>query len=287
MSAVQPLSGSVIERLPFEDYARLGGVHATGLKDMLVSPLLYVRRRLAGVADNDALRIGRAIHTAVLEPDDFALSYAVWKKSDGKQRRGAAWEAFKTANAGRTILTEQQYRQAIAIRDSARKHPIARRFLGQDGSRELTIKWTHPRTGLLCVSRIDLLCSAIVDLKSTANLAPGKFSSDAARFGYPLQMAFYADAVAAAGYGALPTKLIALQKAFPYDVVVYDVDEEVLRVGRDQYENALDKLVECERTKTWPGIAQDGEVKLFLPSWAHPEDEGPDESQPIEEDVAF
>jgi exodeoxyribonuclease VIII len=287
VSAAQPLDASVIDRLPFEQYVRLEGVHATGLKDMHVSPRLYWRRRQAGFPDNDTLRLGRAGHTAVLEPDTFLLNYAVWRKSDGKVRNGKKWEAFQAANGNRTILTERQYFTALGMRDAARAHPVARKYLEQRGQAELTIRWVHPRTGVSCVSRIDLLTDAIIDIKTTKSTAPGKFSSDAARYCYPLQLAFYADAVAAAGLGARPTKILAIQNIEPFDVAVFDVDEDVLGVGRDQYENALDKLIECEREKRWPGTAEDGEVKLFLPSWAAQQEEGPDESLPIEDDVAF
>src|SRR3990167_8857553 len=100
----------IIERLPFERYVGIAdALHATGLKDMLMSPLHYNWWRTHKRADKDTFRVGRAGHTAILEPDRFLLEYTVWRnKPDGKTRKrdGKEWEAFKEANKDKTILTE-------------------------------------------------------------------------------------------------------------------------------------------------------------------------------------
>lgn len=275
MSAVQPLPMSVIHALPFEKYVELDGVHATGLKDMAVSPLLYKSRRENKRPDSDTLRRGRAAHTAMLEPDRFMRDYVLWPKSNGR-RFGKKWDAFREMAGERTVINEQIYDAALRMRDAVRSHPVASVYLAERGKAELTIKWTHPRTGAGCVSRIDWLCSALVDLKTTRNPAPGKFSSDAARFGYMLQLAFYGDAVASAGFGALPTVIIAAQSVEPYDVAVFDIPEDQLQTGRTQYEAALDRLIECQRADVWPGIAPERQ-ELRLPAWATAEQD----SEPI------
>jgi hypothetical protein len=274
VSAVTALQGEIVDRLPFEEYIGLEGVHATGLKDMHVSPLLYRRRRDVPRQDADFFRVGRATHTATLEPLRFLKEYVLWPKSNGR-RFGKKWNEFREQAGARTILTEAQYELATRLSEAVRSHKVAGKYLAERGRAELTIRWQHPRTGVRCVSRIDWLCSVVGDLKATRNPSPGKFSTDAARLGYALQMAFYADAVAAAGFGALQTKLFAVQNVEPFDVVVFDVDEETLRIGREQYENALDKLIECERSGEWPGLAGDEEVKLRLPAWATAEADDP------------
>ena len=273
---------TAIASLPFEDYTELRGIHATALKDLLVSPLLYKYRRDHPRQDKDAFRVGRACHTAMLEPDRFPLEYSVWRKKQGI-RRGRKWEAFCTANEGRTILTEAQYDTAIALRDSARSHAVASQLLAGPGRNELTVKWKHPRTGRDCVSRLDRLTKALVDVKTARDVSPRRFCADAAKFGYAMQLAFYADAVAVAFGETPPVKLLVGQNAAPFDVAVYDVPEDVLSFGRKQYEDALDLLAKCEESDKWPGQAPDEEVTLKLPLWAAPDfDEGgPDEAAPI------
>jgi hypothetical protein len=271
MSTVHALQGEAIRGLPFEKYLDMTEESATSLKDMAVSPLLYFRRREMERPDTDTLRTGRAGHTAILEPDRFMLEYALWPEDNGA-RRGKKWDAFKEMHQGQTILVEKQYRTALKMRDAARRHPVARKYLEERGQAEVSIKWTHPRTGIKCKSRLDWLCSTLTDLKSTRNPSPGKFATDAAKFGYDLQLAFYSDALATVGV-VLPVKIIAVQNVEPFDVVVFNVPEEVLTTGRFKYEEALDKVIACRKSGEWPGLAHNEEVELRLPDWAVAETE--------------
>lgn len=173
-------------------------------------------------------------------------------------------------NADKTILTVPQYELALKMRDAARAHPVASRLLLERGRNEITIEWEHERTGTQCKSRVDRLCSALVDIKTTRDPSPQSFSRDAGKYGYALQLAFYAEACRVAGLGELPVKIIAAQNCEPYDVVVYDLDEEILSHGREQYELALMKLVNCNESQEWPGVAPNEEVTLRLPAWMSP-----------------
>ena len=48
-------------------------------------------------ADTTALKVGRAVHTAVFEPDRLLRDYVLW---DGGDRRGKEWTAFKELHEG-------------------------------------------------------------------------------------------------------------------------------------------------------------------------------------------
>jgi hypothetical protein len=265
----------ITERLPFDKYIRLPGVHSTALKDMLVSPRAYRSRMTREPQDRDTLRVGRAGHTFTLEPDRAMLDYAVFtaKDDDGnlRIRRGKVWDAFCEANADKTILTVPQYETAVEVRDAVRSHPVAGALLAEKGKAELTIEWTHERTGIRCVSRFDWLCgSALVDLKLTRDPSPGSFSRDAAKYGYPFQLAMYSEALRVADLGPRPVKIIAAQNVDPFDVVVFDIGEELLGHGREQFEMAMTKLAACNESRLWPGIAPNEELSLALPAWASP-----------------
>lgn len=268
------MHAQVIERLPFEEYVRLDGVHSSTLKSILVSPRAYRAAVDRPREDKDTLRLGRAGHTASLEPDRFLLEYAVFtaKNDDGKSRirRGEVWDKFCEANADKTILTVSQYETAIRVRDAVRSHAVAGGLLTEKGRAEVTVEWVHEATGLRCVSRIDWLCSALCDLKLTRDPLPDSFSRDAAKYGYAFQLSMYREACRVSGLGELPTKIIAAQNCEPFDVVVYDLDEEILSHGREQFEIAMIKLATCLESNTWPGVAPNEEMALRLPAWATP-----------------
>jgi hypothetical protein len=256
---------AALERVPFEQYVKSPALHATALKYVLTSPLAYRYNLDHPKEDNDRLTLGRACHTAVLEPDRFLREYVLW---EGGRRFGKQWESFREANNAKTILTVQQYEEALRIRDAVRGHRAALNLLSESGGKsEVTLKWEHPRTGLKCKGRVDWLCSSLVDLKTTRNPDPRKFEADAGRLGYVFQLAFYLDGIASVLGKALPAKIIAVQSVAPYDVVVYDVPEDVLAVGHEQVERAIDLVAQCTAANDWPGIAAD-EVPLRLPAWA-------------------
>lgn len=260
------MTATVHENLPFDRYVQLPGESASGLRDFIVSPLLYRWRRDHPKPQTDAMVTGRATHTAILEPHRFSSDYVLW---DGNARRGKDWDAFRLQHEpfGRTILTENQRDTAVAVAKAVRSHPIAGAILAEAGRAELSITWTHARTGTPMKARIDWLCSALVDLKTSRDVEPRLFSGQVARLGYHVQMAIYRAALLQLGVD-VPTKLVTAQNIEPYDVAVYSIPEDVILVGEQAYEQALDRLALCRSRGEWPGIAHDEELELHLPTWA-------------------
>lgn len=256
----------LIEGLSFADYVAMPGVNASSLRGMLVSPLAYKRGRDIPREDTDSMRIGRAAHTLILEPGKFDRQYAFWT---GGRRAGKEWDAFTHNNEGRTILTGAQLDVVQRIHVAATNHAVAGGYLLDRGKAEVVLTWQHQRTGLDCKARLDWLVSdAIVDLKTTRDPSPAKFSADAARLGIVMQLAWYVDGAHANLGQTMPAKIIAVQNCEPFDVVVYDVPPETLAIGHSQFETALDRLLECRATNRWPGLAPHEEVTLHLPAWA-------------------
>lgn len=264
MSAIYPL---IFERLPFEKYRELKGLHSTSLRRALVSPLEYHYYTTNEQEDSDTYRIGRAAHTATLEPLQFLREYILW---EGGTRRGKDWDAFEIEHAGKTILKAEQYDVATAASEAIRSHPVAGPLFVGAGRNELSIQFRH-ESGALCKARIDRLCdAALIDIKTAADITPHGFAAAAFRYGYFTQMAFYADAVKAAGLGVFPVKIVVVQKKAPFDVTVYDIGDDELAAGRKEYERAIAIVAECEASGKWPGQAPIEALPLKLPHWALP-----------------
>lgn len=279
------MQAQVIERMEWEDYERLPDIHCTELKHLLTSPLTFKRRREIRREPTDQMIEGQAGHTAILEPDEFIRRYVLW---EGGVRRGKTWDAFEAqaSSARKTVLTEAQYSKALRMRDAARNHPIAGRILSEKASVELSLRW-EARPGLTVKCRLDWIGSALVDLKSSRDVAHYRFAAQAAQLGYPMQLDTYRAAAMSAGLmnTGTPVKIIAVQNGEPFDVVVYSIDAETLNVGRIDRERALDIYTACERDQYWPGIAEDTEIPLMLPKWAHPLNDEP--AAVNDDDLAF
>ena len=261
------MTARLIENLPIEDYFRIEAESATGLKNLLISPYCYQYRKEHDRPDKRELRIGRATHTAVLEPAKFSAGYVVYP---GKVRNGKEWDAFKLEHESRglTILSRTEYDNALTIAAAVRANARAAELLDEDGRAEVSVVWKHERTGLTLKSRPDWLCSALVDLKTGREVDSHMFTNASARLKYHVQLAMYQAALLTLGMPPRPAKIIAAQNHEPYDVAVYRFTDRALLEGERLYETALDKLARCRDEGRWPGVDAGEELELDLPGWA-------------------
>ena len=261
----------LIPNLPFSDYLQLPGLSASALKHLLRSPMAYRWAMDHPLEPSAAMALGSAAHTAILEPHRLKTDYILW---EGGTRRGKAWEEFRAINANKSILTRDEFEDVKGMHEAVRTFPPAMRYL-QCGEAEVSMQWSMG--GRAFRGRIDWLTQVdghpvIVDLKTTRDARPFKFGSDAFRLGYHLQFALYVD-----GFKAITGKdarfvVIAVESKGPFEPAVFEVPEDVLQRGREEYERLVALLDECEATDSWPPACEAAQPLQF-PSYAfEPED---------------
>ena len=239
--------------MPFADYLAIEGEHFTTLKVALRSGAHYKAAKATPRKDSPALALGRACHTAILEPDRIALDLAVLP--DGIDRRTKAGKeehaAFVEASKGRTILDADGYETVIAIRDAVWGHSEARALL-MNASVEQVAQWLDEETCLVCKLRADGISgAALLDVKTIASLARLKWAIRDYR--YLMQSAFYSDGLRACGVEIATAYIIAVEKVPPFDVAVLRVGENEIAQGRADYRAALDTVRACTDAGEWPG----------------------------------
>ena len=262
--------------MTFEEYIAIDRVNWSTLKSILKSPRHYQHALATPRKDTPALAMGRAVHCAVLEPDELLLRYAV--RPDGIDRRTKAgkeeWAAFVAANEGKDVLDADDYRRALAIRDAVRSHPVAAGLVTGAGENEQSIVWT--RDGIDCKGRLDRVTpSAIVDLKTARDIDARAFGRTAAAYAYHAQLAWYQDGWERVTGSRLPCVIVAVESDAPHDVAVIDVDDDALEAGREDVARALAVLSECRASGEWPG-RYPARVGLQLPAYLFA-DEGADD----------
>jgi hypothetical protein len=276
--------------LTYQQYAAIDAARHSQLKEMAVSPKRYRWALDHPREDTDAFRWGRLVHTAALEPHLLTDTYVAGEHGigpdftiwEGAQRRGKAWDAFQAEHDGRPILTIKKFGELVALREKAalvasvlHSDPIAGPMLAA-GHREGAVVWVDERTGLRCKARFDTAFLTkdghLADLKTSARgVDPRGFGRTAASFAYHQQLSFYADGIAAVTGGLRPpVSIIAVESAEPHDVVVYDLDEQTLDLGRQSYHELLVRLEACQRANLWPGVANGDRMLLKLPEWIYP-----------------
>jgi hypothetical protein len=267
------------------DYDSIRAVNWSTLKAMRTSPRHYKAAVDTERPDTDALRMGRATHTAVFEPDRMPLDYAVFAENiDKRTKTGkAVWQAFLDVNAGKTILSLAEYTNACRIRDAVRSHPLVKPLL-EDGKAEQTLTWTDRTTGIPCKGRLDWACfnaasPLVLDLKTSRYATDERaFASAAYRLGYFGQMAHYVDGVCTINGIAplsIPAIVVAVESAPPYDVTVYELTEDALWAADEERKELLATLARCLEKDEWPG-KHTSRVQLDMPAWSMPDVEDMD-----------
>jgi exodeoxyribonuclease VIII len=266
-------------RLTHAEYEAIEALNWSKLKWLSRSPAHYLHNLLHPGADTAALKRGRAVHVASLEPERFGALYVVW---GGGRRQGKDWERFEAAAAvnGQEVLTESEYEQMKSIAIAVRSDAIAARYV--TGVRtEQVIRWTYRRADVdgvggyetMCKGRLDAVGSlGVVDLKTARDGSPSAFGREVLRLEYHVQAAWYVDGYKAATGRELPWSWVVVEAGEPHVVQVYRADEETLQLGRERYRELLDLLHACGRNNAWPGYAT-SEMTLQLPKWAWPQDE--------------
>jgi len=254
----------------FAEYREIDAVNWSTLRAATRSALAYRYACSEPVTDTDAMRLGRATHTAVFEPDRLLQEYVIW---EGGRRAGKEWDAFREMHPTRTVLKPDDYDRAIDIRDAVRGHKAAAKLL-RTGTPECTLTWTDAETGVACKSRLDWLGprGRLVDLKTTRDIESRAFGRHGAAMLYHCQFAFAAMGLRANGVKNPTVRIIAVEQEPPHDVAVYRLSDDVLWAGEVKVRAALALVAECRHTGKWPGRYPD-ERAFDLPGWEYPEDD--------------
>lgn len=243
---------------PFATYLAKGRDFLTShqLKDFRKCPLLYWKRRQGLIADEDrpAFCIGRAAHTLILEGREaFERAYAVGGPINPKTQQpfGQATKAFAdwAARQGKPVLTDEQFDLVSFMNAGVRAHEGARGLL-EDGVAESVVRTDYH--GLPCQIRMDWFnpFKGIVDLKTCDDLT--WFESDARRYQYTHQLAFYRAVLAQVTGKYIPVHMMAIEKKEPYRCGVWKLDESTLNQAQKENEGAMDRLLACAGKNLWP-----------------------------------
>jgi len=254
-------------------------ISKSGLDLIARSPLHYWARYLdpnrVPTEPTAAMRLGTAVHTHVLELDQWQQRYITAPEGiDRRYKVGKeAWAAFEAQSEGRTVISREDVDLVMAMGRSVFGHPAAAMLLGLPGKAETTHMWTDAATGLQCKCRPDWLTDdgrLIVDLKTTENASPREFSRSIAQWRYFLQASWYLDGVEQAT-GTRPEQFIfiCVEKKAPFACAVYAADAEMIAAGAQTAARDLEVLATCKAADTWPGYSDQIEP-ISLPAWMRP-----------------
>ncbi len=251
-----------LQREDEKDYHARSGEFMSShqLRDFRRCPELF-RRQRAGLAprpDKSAYLVGRAAHCLIIEGRaEFDRRYMTGGPINPKTGRpfGAETKAHAewAREQNREVLTGDAMYAVERMADAVTRHNLASRLFA-GGIGEGVVRADYG--GVPCQIRIDYLHPSfgIVDLKTTDDME--WFESDARRYGYLYQLAFYRAVLAAKAGGvppaSIPCHLVAVEKSEPFRCGVWLVTPALLDDLDLQNLAALDEFASCEQTGVWP-----------------------------------
>lgn len=264
--------------VPFAEYQSWEAVNPSFLTTLsLYTPYHAKRDQTHPKPETDDKRIGRALHSRILEPATFNEQWLVLpadapRRPSDRQRNAKTpsassiesivfWEEVEAS--GKEIVKAAEFALIEEMASEIRRKQCVNMIC--NGQAEVSIVWTDGETGLLCKSRLDYHRYGgkgdwnhyITDLKSSRDIRPERFRQDIARFGYALAAAMRIDAWAALNNGEQSVyNLLAVDKGYCV-AWVKDLKDSTILAGRNHYRAALATAAECVAKDEWPDYGDD------------------------------
>lgn len=248
-----------------EYHAHPTSLSVSGAKVLLQNPAKFAYQRENPAPPTEAMNLGSAAHKLVLGvgADIEVIDAESYRTKDARIARDNA------RAADRLPLLPSEYDTVQAMATALKSSPAGELFT--DGEPEVSL-FSLDQTGTLLRGRVDWLPNGsgslvVPDFKTTTDASPEAFAKSVMNFSYHMQAAWYTDLIRDLGIAESVTFLfVAQEKTPPYEVGVYELDSEALRIGRLQNRTAIDMFNECEAWGEWPGYG-DGVQMLSLPTW--------------------
>lgn len=260
----------------FNEYAKIPALSASVLKELKRSVAHAVEAAKYDSEATEALIMGNALHSYLLEPKVFKNKYGLLSRNlDKRKKSHKRLDAYAIRKYGnQAVLKPKQVADIKSWRDSIVNHRAAASILKTVTKVEHTVVWDDK--GVKCKARLDAYSpslKAVIDIKTAANASSQAFASMIYNFGYYLQAAHYLAAAEADGLKADKFIFIAVEKDAPYCTAVYSLDLETLNAGYIEREDLLGIWQEYQESKQITGYSQQVE-NISLPNWALTKIEG-------------
>lgn len=248
-----------------QEYNALPYVNKSTLWEMRKSPLHYWHlMHDTPKKDTPAMKLGRAVHSRFLTPDQFDDEFAVAPDCDRRTKEGKAIWA-ELMESGKEVISTEDW---TTIQGMQAEFPFG---MLHNAHTELPLIWTDSETGVMCKGRLDAITDDyVIDYKTTSDASTNGFVNEAIRYGYDLQAAMYLEAARENGYKPKGFIFIAQEKTAPYLVNILHAGDAFLDRGVWIMRDLLTKYKKCKAENYWPGY---GENYMILPEWVVIDDE--------------
>ena len=227
--------------------------------------------------------IGTLTHSLILEPEKPLPAIAIQPDEypDGKTMKKWTYtsnycKGWRSEQVGKGLIVlprtgKDSYEEIVGMATAASRHPLVREYLSE-GVSEVSL-FTHLNTAYGPIrgkARLDFVPKAkrLIDFKTTQDASEPEFSRALVNFRYASQAAWYLnlwDRLCGTEDKRREFTFFAIEKAPPYLVADYTLDEDALRWGYDMCLKDMDTYAKCSQEGVWPGYPTNR--KIGLPSY--------------------
>lgn len=239
--------------LASRDYYAVKALSNSGIKQILKSPAHFKLWESEQKKPTDAMRVGTALHSYVL---DGVRSFPIYTGST-KTLNSKEGDAFLKLHPNG--LTRDEHDQVVRMGESLLAN-VKLRGLIENSDREVAIYGSEetehgevPTKALLDI----VAPRAILDIKTTSDFATD-FKWNARKYGYDIQAAWYRHM--AYQHFAGPVKeffFVVVESKPPYGVMLYQAGEETVNAALDRCMDAVQIYGKCLATGEWPCYSLD------------------------------
>jgi hypothetical protein len=252
-----------IYNMPDDEYFAADGLSNTYLWSLINKTPAHAQ---ISIAPTPAMDFGRAVHLAVLQPEEATKQII----QGPKDRKGNKWkDAIEAAeSAGGILLTEKDYSTAMMMRDRVwQDSTFAAILSGAEAKYEHAAFWEYH--GQKCKGKVD--CAqpgVIIDLKTSIDASPRSFALSAAKYGYHQQAASYRYGWSTASGASIDTFLfLVIEKSPPHAPAIYELDAPSMAEGWASWDAAVHLHTQCVAADHFPAYPAE-KVLLSLPQYA-------------------
>ena len=231
------------------------GLGSSHLRELLRSPLHYITSVNTPSKETPAMKLGTAVHCAILEPERFEIEYIEAPIIDRRTKDGKAlWSELE--QSGRIVLSRDEYLKITQMAHAVRNHEIASKLIS-GGVPEQSVYWNQQISSLdvseiLCKARPNYIKQlkkgyVIADIKTTQDASISEFPKKAYyQWLYHLQAAHYVRGFEAiTGEKVVAFMYVAIESEPPYAISVFKAGDDYLNAGMKKTQELYEVYASC------------------------------------------
>lgn len=246
-------------------YRSLPYLNASKFKEFFTSPLHFKNQE--SPEETEEMRIGTAVHTLLLEPNNFHKTIAFAPKGLDRRKKEdkQIWEDFVIRSNGMTVLKGESEETVSGCVNAISTHTTAINIMKKCDKEQVIVAELD---GVECKGKLDLVCvecGILADIKTTSGSATvSDFTYEMQDRRYWVQMAFYT-LLAEKMYGKpFRFKFIVVEKKAPYGVAVVTISDTLMEACKKKVSLGLVNMQLCLQHDQWAGLQDYSVDTLYL-----------------------